>query len=330
MWDPALPPGGLDRIFQQYDAIRSHATEDEGPPWEPEEDSVQPETPQTQEAPARDLRPTAEAPARDLRPKGDLPDRSPQAMTDATQERPKGRPKSWADDRAQRATQLLEQNLQKSRAATEQQNATIEQRLHEGHADKLLRDRENKRQGVTFAEDEKGMDNAYGYRSFPGASYDENTGTLYIAGSDSWRSWYDDFVNIPIWGDLKNSERYKQAERAYNDLTQKYGKTVNRVVGHSLGGSVALELAKNKDIEFSRTFGAPVTDPNPYHRGAADRYRHLGDPVSLSDRGASLGRLMLYPHSYTGFKEIYDEPAPHLIGVKRSTDVKTSQKTLTG
>jgi hypothetical protein len=323
MWDPALPPGGLDRIFSQFDSIRAHATSDDGPaPWEPEEDQVKP---QSKQQPSQE----EAAPTRDLRPK-DTDAMPQQVLTDAVRERPVGRPKSWAEpDRAQRATQLLEQNLQKSRAATEQQNATIEQRLHEGHADKLLRDRENKRQGVTFAEDEEGMNNAYGYRSFPGAAYDENTGTLYIAGSDSWRSWYDDAVNIPIWGDLTRAERYKQAERAYNDLTQKYGKPVNRVVGHSLGGSVALELAKNKDIEFSRTFGAPVTDPNPYHRGAADRYRHFGDPVSLSDRGASLGSLMLYPHSYTGFKEIYDDPAPHLVGVTKSNDVKTTQKTLT-
>ena len=322
--DPALPPGGLEQIFRQYDNIRSHSAHDDGPPpWEPEEDVVQPqEAPQTQEAPARDLR-----------PKGGTPDVSTQsasALTDATQERPRGRPKSWAEpDRAQRATQLLEQNLQKSYQHIDQQNATIEQNLHRGHADLLLRNRENRKQGVTFAEDERGMDNAYGYRSFPGAAYDENTGTLYIAGSDSWRSWYDDFRNIPEWGDLTDAERYKQAEKAYNDLTQKYGKPVNRVVGHSLGGSVALELAKNKDIEFTRTFGAPVMDLNPGHRGVVDRYRHPIDPGSITDRGATWGNFMAYPHSYTGFKEIYDEPAPHLFSVKRSTDVKTAQKTLT-
>ena len=127
---------------------------------------------------------------------------------------------------------------------------------------------------------------------------------------------------------MTHAERYKQAERAYNDLTQKYGKPVNRVVGHSLGGSVALELAKNKDIEFTRTFGAPVADLNPGHRGVVDRYRHPVDPVSIFDRGATWGTVMAYPHSYTGFKEEFDEPAPHLFSVKRSTDVKTQEKSL--
>ena len=172
------------------------------------------------------------------------------------------------------------------------------------------------------------MDAAYAYKSFPGAAYDENTQTLYVAGSDSWRSWYDDFRNIPAWGDLKDSERYKQAERAYDDLTTKYGKHVRRVVGHSLGGSAALELAKNKGIEYSRTFGAPVLDVNPFHRGQADRYRHFFDPVSVGDRGASWGSMMANPHSYGGFKEVYDEPAPYIFDVGQKT--KMNEQSLRG
>ena len=192
------------------------------------------------------------------------------------------------------------------RAAKEERaQKLLEERLHASHANKLLQKRiEMPNGGVTFKEDEKGLDAAYAYRSFPGAAYDENTGTLYIAGSDSWRSWYDDFRNIPAWGNLSDAERYKQAERAYDDLTQKYGKPVHRVVGHSLGGSVALELARNKGVEFSRTFGAPVADLNPFHRGKVERYRHPLDPVSIADRGASWGSLAAYPHSYGGFQHL--------------------------
>jgi hypothetical protein len=44
-------------------------------------------------------------------------------LTHASGERLKGTPKAWAKpDRAQQTSQLLEQNLQKSRAATDQQN----------------------------------------------------------------------------------------------------------------------------------------------------------------------------------------------------------------
>ena len=61
--DIGLPPGGLQRIFMQYDAIRSRGN---APPWEPE--------------------PQGEAPTRDLRPVGVV---MPDITTDVTQAEPK-------------------------------------------------------------------------------------------------------------------------------------------------------------------------------------------------------------------------------------------------
>jgi hypothetical protein len=58
-------------------------------------------------------------------------------------------------------------------------------------------------------------------------------------------------------------------------------------------------MQKQRNIPKSRTFGAPVLDLNP--KPNQERYRHLFDPVSVLDRGANLGDLKLYPHSYTGF-----------------------------
>ena len=249
---------------------------------------------------------------------------SQQVLTDA-QPRPVGKPKAWSEDRAQRATELMEQNLQRSYGHIDKQNETIDQRLHENQSNKLLNDRISKPQGVTFAQDEEGMNAAYGYRSFPGAAYDENTKTLYVAGSDSWESWLHDDPLIPQ-GRTGEATRYKQAERAYDDLTTKYGKPVDRIAGHSLGAAVALELAKNKGVEYSRTFGSPTFDPNPFHRGSQERYRHVLDPVSLFDRGATWGNVKAYPHSYTGF-QAFDEPAPYIFDVGQKT--KRQQQSLT-
>jgi pimeloyl-ACP methyl ester carboxylesterase len=203
---------------------------------------------------------------------------------------------------------LLEQRLQESRKKIDQQEATIEQNMHSGHANKLLMDRmAMPNGGVSFKQDEKGMDAAYGYKSFPGAAYDSNTQTLYVAGSDSWESWFHDDPLIPL-GKTGDAARYKQAERAYDDLI-KSGHPVNRVVGHSLGGSVALELAKQKGTEFSRVFGAPVADANFFKRGSNERYRHVLDPVSVFDRGAIFGSIEAQPHSYGGFQG-FDRPTP--------------------
>ena len=135
-------------------------------------------------------------------------------------------------------------------------------------------------------------------RTSTGIYYDPATKTEYVKGSVTGRDWWDDLTKVPFWGDTRNSERYQQAETAYNDLVAS-GKPVDRVVGHSLGGSVALQLQKDKHIPKSRTFGAPVVDLTG---SGGERYRHPLDPVSILDRGAKWGRVSLFPHTYTGYE----------------------------
>jgi hypothetical protein len=200
--------------------------------------------------------------------------------------------KNWNDVRAQK-----------------EENATklMEERLHESHANKLMMDRIQNPNGGTFKQDEEGMTKAYADTSYPGVYYDQNTRTMYIKGTTSAQDWWDDFSKIPTWGSVQDSRRYKDAERAYNDLLQR-GFPIDRVVCHSLGGSVALQQQKDKNIDFSRTFGAPVVDLNPLKRGTQERYRHILDPVSIFDRGAAFGDIRYYPHSYTGFQG-FDHPS---------------------
>ena len=161
---------------------------------------------------------------------------------------------------------------------------------------RLIEEKLRNPNGASLAQDERGLENAY--KEDAGVYYDPDTRTEYIKGSSTRRDWYDDLTKIPVWGDTRGAERYQQADKAYTDL-QAAGKPVDRVVGHSLGGSVALELAQNRGIAHSRTFGAPVLDMNPF--GRAERYRHPLDPVSILDRKAKWGGLMAYPHSYTGY-----------------------------
>jgi hypothetical protein len=164
---------------------------------------------------------------------------------------------------------------------------------------------------VTFARDEKGLDDAYANAYGQGTAYDPATKSLYIKGSSTPVDWAEDLTMIPF-GRTAQSERYQQASRAYDDLLHR-GNKVDRVVGHSLGGSVALEMQKNlqkKHVKVdSRTFGAPVADLTPFGRfyGKAERFRHPLDPVSIADRGAKWGSLKAYPHSYRGFSEKYDK-----------------------
>ena len=137
------------------------------------------------------------------------------------------------------------------------------------------------------------------------------------------RDWQDDFTKIPVWGESHDIEMYQNAKQAYDKLISE-GKPVDRVVGHSLGGSVALQLQKDMGIPLSRTFGAPVLDFDPglTHKVLAERYRHPLDPVSMLDRNAKWGDLKAYPHMYGGFKQTFDEPAPYLpLDVKGQTNI---------
>ena len=92
--DPALPQGGLQQIMSQYDDIKSHSTRDDGPaPWE-EEDVVGVSnitTPAPKEGGASNTLPDDGRVTVEKTP-------TQQVLTDATRERPKGRPKSWTED----------------------------------------------------------------------------------------------------------------------------------------------------------------------------------------------------------------------------------------
>ena len=323
----------LSRIFMQVDQIKHDHPHEDPPPWMPVDEQVKSETPKPEQVmPAPEVKP-------EVKPETPKPEQvvpAPEAKADTpkpTEPKPSTvlsaetanraelnrlgfkDKKNWNDVRAQKqdnAAALLEQRLQESRKKIDQQEATIEQNMHSATANKKLLDRiAMPNGGVSFTQDEKGMGAAYGYKSFPGAAYDSNTQTLYVAGSDSWESWFHDDPLIPF-GKTSDATRYKQAERAYDDLIAT-GHPVHRVVGHSLGGSVALELSKNKGIEFSRTFGAPVFDLNPFNRGKVERYRHPLDPVSIFDRGATWGGLVAdQPHTYGGFRH-FDKPVPKPI-----------------
>ena len=260
----------LAKVFQAYDAIRS-----EGHQPQPKDKSNNPPADTSNDLPPWE--PIAEKPEQP--PPAAKPDVE-RTELDRLGYKDK---KNWNDVRAakeERAAQLMDE------------------RLHESHANKLLNDRiQMPNGGASFKQDEEGMTKAYNDASYPGVYYDQSTRTMYVKGTVDGQDWWDDFTKVPFWGNLQDSRRYKDADRAYNDLLQR-GFPIDRVVGHSLGGSIALEEQKDKNIDFSRTFGAPVFDLNPFHRGTQERYRYPLDPVSILDRGATWGSVAASPHSY--------------------------------
>ena len=144
----------------------------------------------------------------------------------------------------------------------------------------------------------EGLEKAYAH-----GDYFIHGKTMYVAGSHTKKDWYDDVTKVPGWGDLRQSTRYQAAEKALKENPQ-----VSHVVGHSLGGSVALQLEQDhpNQIKTSRTYGAPVLDA--WKGGNPERYRHYGDPVSVLDRSAHMS-VKLNPTSSMSLTHDYSEMA---------------------
>jgi hypothetical protein len=164
-------------IFQRYDAVRSHATKDDGPaPWMPEEDrqhSAQPSQSQSQKpAPPTQITGTLTLVSNDDgKVTLDRPGPPQQVLTDATSDRPREKPPSWQHDR-------------------------IEQMQEELGRRKMLTDLSRTNRG-NFTRDGYGMQKACENTPNSGTYYDPKTRTMYIRGSQTPRDWYDDFFRVP-------------------------------------------------------------------------------------------------------------------------------------
>ena len=109
---------------------------------------------------------------------------------------------------------------------------------------------------------------------------------LFIAGTRDFNDVMD-WYKIPL-GKFRDSKIYKNIEPIYKDNPQ-----IDYVVGHSAGGSAALELEKNYPNRkiTSITYNAPIFetgDPNSYfdENKKPMRFAVSGDPVSMFDINA--------------------------------------------
>ena len=118
--------------------------------------------------------------------------------------------------------------------------------------------------------------------------------TLYIAGTSDLKDVYDDVTKIPFYGSVMDSTRYNQAKTVLDSNPH-----IKNLVGHSLGGSVALELQKHNQKMTSTTYGAPILQIGTKQ---GNRYRFPFDPISYLDNGAiTVNKFSINPHSYSNY-----------------------------
>ena len=121
--------------------------------------------------------------------------------------------------------------------------------------------------------------------------------------------------------DLGDSTKIHRYEQAKEEL-EKQGDKVKHLVGHSMGGNVALELQKEDPSLKSTTYGAAVWQPFSTEQG--DRYRHGGDPISMLDRGAKTIGSSWNPvsaHAFTGYPEGYTSNTADVQDANSKVDV---------
>ena len=136
--------------------------------------------------------------------------------------------------------------------------------------------------------DNNKISNAQGIR----LAYDNNNkifvrnNKMYIAGTTNFNNWLENLTKLPfgVLGGIRDMERYIHAEDILKNNPE-----IDTVIGHSQGGAVALQLAKDysdRNLK-TRTYNAPVFsmgfNPNTEQHM---RFRKVGDPVSAFDGGA--------------------------------------------
>ena len=120
--------------------------------------------------------------------------------------------------------------------------------------------------------------------------------TLFVSGTQTGGDLADDLA-IPL-GMTNRTKRYSEANAVMRKSPQ-----IKRIVGHSLGGSVALTIAQQYQLE-SRTFGAPVVSFT-----GGERYRNVGDPIAAFDFGAHTSvPQCINPHSHQNLSKKFHLP----------------------
>eukprot|EP00976_Prorocentrum_cordatum_P101211 1192530-Prorocentrum_minimum.AAC.3 len=97
---------------------------------------------------------------------------------------------------------------------------------------------------------------------------------------------YDDLQIIR--SQENHTSRFKQAENLYTSVKNKYGKNNIKIVGHSLGGAIAMHVGEANDIEthsFNPGISALRTlESHTRNTNKSYVYRTQNDPVSIGSR----------------------------------------------
>ena len=117
--------------------------------------------------------------------------------------------------------------------------------------------------------------------------YNPETGNLLfnVAGS---RTAKDFLYNDPMlaFGKLKQTDRYKQADKTLKKAKEIYNPIATTVVGHSLGSSIGARITSKNYKFLGFNAGYTIGQKTRSNKGQHQQYRTEGDLVSVLGSGA--------------------------------------------
>lgn len=111
-------------------------------------------------------------------------------------------------------------------------------------------------------------------------------------------------------GHLKDTNRYKEADRTLKLAKQKYGVNKALIASHSLGASISGYIA-NPDVDSIYTLDKGATVGQPVRKGE-HAYRTAGDAISFINANDPNMKTLINPNQQTG-RFIQDAKVAHNV-----------------
>ena len=180
--------------------------------------------------------------------------------------------------------------LQKMNPFKEIDSKTYSKKHHDEQTDLLKKFSKEIQQGNQYLEDfsnindETGLKRAYNNRTDLGLYHHPENKTLYIAGTKDFPR--DILVDALIpFHMVHRSKRYRTA----NEFIKNNSDSIDTIVSHSLGSATTMKLNEDYNKRFTtRTYGTPTVSYNDNSDEKNTRFRAVGDPVSMFDRGVNI------------------------------------------
>ncbi len=120
-----------------------------------------------------------------------------------------------------------------------------------------------------------------------------------VAGTHNLSDWGTDLYLAA--GHLKDTNRYKDADRTLKEAKKKYGVDTATVVGHSLGGSIGQGIASANDQYYGLNAGYTVGQKSRSNNGNFHHLRTEFDIVSGLGANSKNMKTLQNKNNATGF-----------------------------